>query len=68
MSAKELQALIDIGTSLGYTSDELKQFITDERMRTDREKEKEEEKRRAEEDRKRKKENLRELRKTDRKN
>jgi len=42
MSAKELKALIDIGTSLGYTGDELMQFINDEKMRMDREKEKEE--------------------------
>ena len=37
MSAKELKALVDIGTSLGYTGDELKQYINDERMRMDRE-------------------------------
>ena len=39
MAAKELKALVDIGTSLGYTGDELKQFISEERMRMDREKE-----------------------------
>ena len=39
MAAKELKALIEFGTSLGYTGDELKQFINDERMRMDREKE-----------------------------
>jgi len=37
MAAKELKALIDVGTSLGYTLDELKQFINDEGMRMDRE-------------------------------
>jgi len=42
MAAKELKALIDIGASLGYSSDELKQLINDERMRIDREKEKKE--------------------------
>jgi len=40
MTAKELKALVDIGTSLGYTGDELKQFINEERMRMDREKRK----------------------------
>ena len=42
MAAKELKALIDVGTSLGYSGDELKQFINDERMRMDREKEEKE--------------------------
>ena len=42
MAAKELKALIEIGTSLGYTGDELKQFISEERMRMDREKEEKE--------------------------
>ena len=32
----------DVGTSLGYSGDELKQFINDERMRMDREKEEKE--------------------------
>jgi len=41
MAAKELKALIEVGTSLGYVGDELKQFINDERMRVDREKENE---------------------------
>jgi len=48
MAAKELNALTEIGTSLGYTGDELKQFINDERMRMDREKEKEDERKRQE--------------------
>ena len=39
MAAKELKALIEIGTSLGYAGDELKEFISEERMRMDREKE-----------------------------
>ena len=38
MAAKELKALIDVGVSLGYSGDELKQFLNDERMRMDREK------------------------------
>jgi len=42
MAAKELKALIEIGTSLGYTGDELKQFISEERMRMDHEKEEKE--------------------------
>jgi len=41
MTARELKALIEVGTSLGYSGDELKQFINDERMRQDREKENE---------------------------
>ena len=43
MAAKELKALIDIGTSLGYTGEDLKQWLNDERMRIDREKEKRQE-------------------------
>ena len=39
MSAKEIKALIEVGTSLGYSSDELKQFLTEERMRLDKERE-----------------------------
>ena len=46
MAAKKLKALVEIGTSLGYTGDELKQFISEERMRMDREKEGKEEKER----------------------
>jgi len=41
MAARELKALTDVGTSLGYSGDELKQFVNDERMRRDREKENE---------------------------
>ena len=44
MAAKELKAL-DIGTSLGYTGEDLKQWLNDERMRV--EKRQEEEKKRA---------------------
>jgi len=43
MAAKELKALVDIGTSLGYrppTGEDLKQWLNDERMRIDREKQK----------------------------
>ena len=39
MAAKELKALVDIGTSLGYTGEDLKQWLNDERMKIDREKE-----------------------------
>jgi len=38
MSAKEITALIEVGTAL-CSADELKQFITDERMKLDKEKE-----------------------------
>ena len=41
MAARELKALTEVGTSLGYSGDELKQFVNDERMRRDREKENE---------------------------
>jgi len=36
MAAKELKALVDIGTSLGYTGEDLKQWLNDERMRVDK--------------------------------
>ena len=39
MSAKEIKALVEIGTSMGYTGDDLKKFISDERIRMDNEKE-----------------------------
>jgi len=39
MSAKELKAIADIGITLGYSGDDLKQFVDDERMRMDKEKE-----------------------------
>jgi len=45
MATEELKALVDIGTCLGYTGEDLKQWLNDERMRVDREKE--EEKKRA---------------------
>jgi len=32
MAAKELKALVDLGTSLGYTGEDLKQWLNDERM------------------------------------
>jgi len=58
MAAKELKALVDIGTSLGYTGEDLKQWLNDERMRIDREKEKrqEEEEKRQEDEKKRQEE------------
>ena len=39
MSAKELKAITEVGTTLGYSGDELKQFVNDDRMQTDKEKE-----------------------------
>jgi len=56
MAAKELKALADLGTSLGYTGEDLKQWLNDERMRIDREKEKVEDLKRQEEERKRQEE------------
>jgi len=50
MAAKELKALVDLGTSLGYTGKDLKQWLNEE-MRIDREKE--EEKKPQEEEKKR---------------
>jgi len=44
MSAKEIKALTEVGTSLGYSGDELKQFLTEERMRLDKERERQEKK------------------------
>ena len=41
MSAKEIKALIEVGTSLGYSGEELKQFLTEERMRFRLDKERE---------------------------
>ena len=58
MAAKEFKALVEIGTSLGYTGEDLKQWLNNERMRIDREKDKreEEEKKRQEEEKKRREE------------
>jgi len=39
MAAKELKALVDLGTYLGYTGEDLKLKLNEERMRIDREKE-----------------------------
>jgi len=39
ISAKGLKAIADIGITLGYSGDELKQFVNDERMWMDKEKE-----------------------------
>ena len=39
MLAKEIKVLIEVGTSLGYSGDELKQFLTEERLRLDKERE-----------------------------
>jgi len=33
MSAKELKTLIELATSMGYTGDELKQFVAEERKK-----------------------------------
>ena len=38
MAAKELKALVDIGTSLGYTREDLKQWLNDEKKRQEEEK------------------------------
>ena len=53
MAAKEWKTLVDLGTSLGYTGEDLKQWLNDERTRVDREKEKVEELKRQEEEKKR---------------
>jgi len=37
MATKELKALVDLGTSLGYTGEDLKQWLTDESRRRERE-------------------------------
>ena len=50
MSAKEPKAIADIGITLGYSGDELKQFVNDERMRMDKEKELERQRKEAEAD------------------
>ena len=39
MSAKEI---IEVGISMGYSGEELKQFLTEERMRLDKERERQE--------------------------
>ena len=44
MSAKEIMALTEVGTSLGYSGDGFKQFLTEERMRLDKERERQEKK------------------------
>jgi len=46
--AKELKAITEISTTLGYTGDELRQFVHDERMRMDKEKELERQRKEAE--------------------
>jgi len=38
---EEVKPLTEVGTALGYSVDELKQFITDEKMRMYKEKERE---------------------------
>ena len=53
MAAKELKALVDLAASLGYIGEDLRQWLSDERMRVDREKEKVEELRRQEEEKRR---------------
>jgi len=39
MLVEELKAIADIGTTLGYSGDELKQFVNDQKMRMDKERE-----------------------------
>ena len=41
LNSKELKVIVDLGNSLGYVGDELKQFVNDERMRIENEKENE---------------------------
>jgi len=41
LNSKELKVIVDLGNSLGYVGDELKQFVNDERMRIEKEKENE---------------------------
>jgi len=48
--AKELKVITDIGTTLGYTGDKLRQFVHDERMRMDKEKEHERQRKEAEQE------------------
>jgi len=48
MSSKELKSIADVGITLGYRGDELKQFVNDERMRMDKEKELERQRKEAE--------------------
>ena len=38
MSAKEIKALVGIGTTMGYSGEELKRSVKDERFRIDRKK------------------------------
>ena len=51
MSAKEIKALIEVGTSVGYFGEELKQFLTEERMRSDKEKERQEKEKQVDQER-----------------
>ena len=50
MSAKEIKALIKVGTSMGYSGEELKQFLTEERMRSDKERERQEKEKQMEQE------------------
>ena len=50
MSAKGLKAIADIGITLGYSGDELKQFVNDEKMRMDKEKEPERQRKEADQE------------------
>jgi len=43
ISAKKIKALVDIDTTMDYSGDELKQFVHDKKMRTNKEKEQEDE-------------------------
>ena len=49
--AKEIKALIVVGTSMGYSGEELKQFLTQERMRSDKERERQEKEKQMEQER-----------------
>jgi len=37
LNSKELKIIVDLGNSLGYMVDELKQSVSDERMRIEKE-------------------------------
>ena len=54
MSAKELKEFIAVGQALGYTGEELRQFIHDERMRLEKQKEDEQKQKQRDEELKQK--------------
>ena len=50
MSAKELKEFIAVGQALGYAGEELRQFIHDERMRLEKQKEEEQKQKQKDEE------------------